>query len=138
MQDYEKLAKIGTEKYKDKNFCTVVALATVTGFSFGKVRRKLEKLGRPHRKGVPTATMIEFLKRYNVDYKWLNFTNRPTIGELVRQSSKGTFLLFTNGHVSAMVDSDLNDHTNPNRNNRRKQYSKAHVYRVLQITKEEI
>jgi len=138
MQDYEKLAKIGIEKYNDDGFCAVVALATVTGLSFKRVKRKLEKLGRVHRKGTETSTMIEFLKRYNVDYKWLNFTNRPTIGELVRQSSKGTFLLFTNGHVSAMVDSDLNDHTNPNRNKRRKQYSKAHVYRVLQITKEEI
>jgi hypothetical protein len=137
MQDYEYLDKIAKEKYKDKGYCAVIALSVVTGISFKRVKRKLEKLGRVHRQGTQTSTMLKFLKCYDVDYQWLRFTNRPTVGELVRQGSKGTFLLFQSEHVSAMVDSDLNDHTNPNRNERRKQYSKARVLQVLKINKKE-
>lgn len=137
MQDYEYLDKIAKEKYKDKGYCAVIALSVVTGISFKRVKRKLEKLGRVHRQGTHTSTMLKFLKCYDVDYQWLHFNNRPTVGELVRQGSKGTFLLFQSGHVSAMVDSDLNDHTNPNRNERRKQYSKATVLQVLKINKKE-
>ena len=138
MQQYEDLDKIGEEKYKDTNHCAVIALSIVTGISFKRVKRKLEKFGRVHRRGTQTSTMLKFLKCYDVDYEWLHFNNRPTVGELVKQGSKGTFLLFQNGHVSAMVDSDLNDHTNPSRSKYRKQYSKARVWQVLQINKKEI
>jgi len=137
MQQYEDLEKIGTQKYKDNNFCAVIALSVVTGLSFKRVKRKLEKFGRVHRQGTMTGTMLKFLKCYDVDYQWLHFNNRPTVGELVKQGSKGTFLLFQHAHVSAMVDSDLNDHTNPNRNDKRKQYSKARVLQVLKINKKE-
>lgn len=140
MQNYEDLEKIGTQKYKDNNFCAVIALSVATGISFRRVNRKLKKLGgRVHRRGTQPSAMLSFLKCYDVDYEWKHdiVVNRPTVGELVKLNPKGTFLLFQNGHVSAMVDGDLNDHTNPDRNERRKQYSKARVWQVLQITKKE-
>jgi len=68
MQDYLLLKSIG-EKLGDVGFCTVNALATVTGYSFKRCQRKLAKHGRKFRRGAGYPTQHEALKAFGYSSK---------------------------------------------------------------------
>ena len=68
MQDYLVLKNVG-EKLGDAGFCTVNALATVTGYSFKRCQRKLAKHGRKFRRGAGYPTQREALKAFGYTSK---------------------------------------------------------------------
>lgn len=137
-EDYEVMEKIGIEKYKDKGFCSVVAVATVTGLSFARAHKKMSKSGRKNRCGVNLMNIYEVIRNqgYNVDDVYNGFYGRPlTLNKAAQMYDRGTYLLVTNKHITAIVDGDVNDHTNPDRTTHRKKTSKARVLQICKVTK---
>jgi hypothetical protein len=135
-ETYETMARIGREKFRDDNFCTVIAVATVTGISFARARRKMEKVGRKHRCGTYPRQYHDVIKRQGYEMKpcygiLLGRTVNNVVGNL---PEKGTFLIRTARHVLAVVDGVINDHTAPEINGGP---SKRIVKSIYQVTKEE-
>jgi len=62
-ETFETLNRVAREKFRDNNFCTVVAVATVTGLSFARARRKMEKVGRKHRCGTYPSQYHDAIRR---------------------------------------------------------------------------
>ena len=135
-EDFKIMEKIGIEKYKDTNFCTVVAVATVTGLSFARARRKMEKVGRKHRCGTYQRQYHDVITRQGYEIKpcyeiLIGRTVNSVVGNLPK---KGTFLLLTRQHVATVVDGVINDHTTPEINGGP---SRRIVKRIHQVTKKE-
>ena len=136
-ETYETMTRIGREKFRDENFCTVVAVATVTGLSFARARRKMEKIGRVHRKGA-------YPNQYRTVIRRQGYETKPCYGILIGRTvnnvvgnlpEKGTFLIRTARHVLAVVDGVINDHTSPEINGGP---SRRIVKNIFQVTKEEV
>jgi hypothetical protein len=107
---YEDLRRTAVRHYNDNNFCTVVAVASVTGMSFGKARIKMQKAGRPHRKGAYNYQYYEVIKRrgYRLE-RIIGFEGHHvrTMGKKLK--GKGNFLVQVQGHVLAVMDGVIND-----------------------------
>tara|TARA_R110002153_G_scaffold87801_4_gene216788 strand:- start:16048 stop:16440 length:393 start_codon:yes stop_codon:yes gene_type:complete len=108
-QTYEKLAHVGHKHYKDTNFCTVIAVASVTGMSFGKARIKMEKAGRPHRKGTLTNTFHNVIKKRGFDIEFVSGYCGHQVKTMGKKLGKGTYLVEIRNHVIAFVDGVCND-----------------------------
>ena len=123
MQDYLVLRDAGI-KLGDASFCTVNALATVTGYSFRRCQRKLAKHGRTFRKGAGQAVQDGALNAFGYDSKRIytgvlrvvgNGTVRMTglnANQFAKKYNKGTYYVRFHGsihHVACLVDGVYND-----------------------------
>lgn len=113
---YEDLKRTAVRHYNDNNFCTVVAVASVTGMSFGKARIKMEKAGREHRKGAYDFQYHEVIQRRGYRLEKVIDDNHDdaykghhakTMGKKLK--GKGNFLVQVRGHVLAVMDGVIND-----------------------------
>jgi len=139
-EDYEVMEKIGIEKYKDTNFCSVVAVATVTGLSFARAHKKMAKNGnRIKRRGCNLFDIHQVIN--NQGYKVTDtgydgfFGKALTLSEAAKMYNKGAYLICTYKHITAIMNGDINDHTNPNRTTHRKKTSRAKVSKIFKVTK---
>lgn len=107
---YEDLRRTAVRHYNDNNFCTVVAVASVTGMSFGKARIKMEKAGREHKKGAYDFQYHEVIQRrgYKLE-RVLGYRGHHvrTMGKKLK--GQGNFLVKVRGHVLAVMDGVIND-----------------------------
>ena len=123
MQDYYLLKIIG-DKLGDAGFCTVNALATVTGYSFRRCQRKLAKHGRKFRRGAGYPTQREALNAFGYSSKRIYKSSREvtrtgrfrTVGlnanQFAQKYNKGTYYVTFHGsihHVACLVDGAYND-----------------------------
>jgi len=123
MQDYLTLRKAG-DKLGDISFCAVNALATVTGYSFKRCQRKLEKHGRTFRKGTMRAVQERALNAFGYEAKRMhtgvlrvmrNGIVRMTglnANQFAKKYNKGTYFVSFHGsihHVACLVDGVYND-----------------------------
>ena len=109
-ESYEKLSHVGHKHYKDTNFCSVIALASVTGMSFGKSRIKMEKLGRKHRKGSVVVDLLTAIKNRGYEYERIEGYRGhhvKTMGGKLK--GKGNFIIIVRGHALAVMDGKIND-----------------------------
>jgi len=139
-EDYQTMEKIGIEKYKDTGFCTVVAVATVTGMSFARAHKKMSKNGnRKLRRGANLFDMFKVIESHGykvTDIGYNGFYGKAmTLSEAAKLYDRGTYLISTHKHITAVVDGDINDHTNPERTTYRKKTSKAKVLKICKVTK---
>jgi len=139
-EDFETMEKIGVEKYKDTNFCSVVAVATVTGMSFARAYKKMAKNGnRKLRCGANIFDMFKVIESHGYKVRDIGYQNvygrSMTLSEAAKLYDKGTYLISTRQHITAVVDGDINDHTNPKRTKYRKKTSKAKVFKICRVTK---
>lgn len=101
----------------ERNDCTVVALAAVTGYPYGAVHRALERRGRLDRRGCPYTVWLPAL----IDLGWTYADAMPLTGGRVktvitakqwleRNAPRETrFLVHQTRHVAAYVDGTLLD-----------------------------
>ena len=109
MRKYEDLALVAKKYYKDSNFCSVVAVATVCNMSFGKARIKMEKAGRPHRKGALSDTFHNVIKNRGFDIEFVPGYWGHQVKTMGKKLGKGTYLVEIRNHVIAFVDGVCND-----------------------------
>lgn len=124
-QDYEQIKRIAVKYYQDNNMCTVVALTAATGCSYGKAFNIYKKLGRKKRCGTYRDQQLKALDKLGYSLK-----DAPkyckTLGKAEELlPSKGTYWLYTRGHVACVVDGKLYD------------WSKGRRHRVIDIYKVE-
>jgi len=123
MQDYLTLRKAG-DKLGDDNFCTINALATATGYSFSRCKRKLEKHGRKFRRGTTQFVQERALNAFGYEAKRMhtgvlrvmsNGIVRMTglnANQFAKKYNKGTYFVDFHGsidHVACLVDGVYND-----------------------------
>lgn len=159
MQDYLILRKAG-EKLGDDNFCTINALATATGYSFRRCKRKLEKHGRKFRRGTNQFVQERALKAFGYQMKFVyksstdvRYRKRRTnscvyeeqilvsvglnANQFAKKYNKGTYFVSFHGsidHVACLVDGVYNDWIDKKYRGKAPQFI---VYEAYLITKKE-
>tara|TARA_R110000803_G_scaffold126004_1_gene193482 strand:+ start:282 stop:674 length:393 start_codon:yes stop_codon:yes gene_type:complete len=129
MKQYEdamKIYTIGHKYYKDKNNCSVVAVAVSTGVAYGAAFKALEKAGRVRKRGATTGQI-----RKALDY--LGYTTRTvekdfkTVRTVTdRLPSTGNFLAYTPSHVLSIRNGRVMDWTEGRR---------QRIYSVTEVIK---
>jgi hypothetical protein len=108
MQTYEQLNKQAIKK-RDHNHCTVIATSTVCEISYDRAYKKLERVGRKHRRG--TWMFYEVVRRQGYDMQKVENTRGMTVSKFAELYPKGTYLLHVRAHAIAIVNGVINDHT---------------------------
>lgn len=139
MQDYKQLDEIG-KKLNDTNFCGVIALATVLDISFKRAKRKLEKLGRKHRKGTYDSVLHKAIKNHGYSLKSVMSPMdwRLTANQAQKKFSNGTYIVTFAGsiyHVATLKDGRYNDWIDKEFRGKAPKYK---VFQIYQVTKKEI
>lgn len=109
-KDHATMALIAKKYYKDADFCTVIALAVAAGIGYGAAFHTYKRLGRKTGQGTYLTMQkaafaehgLKLLPAENVFGKTLK-----TAAECNR--TKGTYLVYSSAHVSAMVDGKMYD-----------------------------
>lgn len=136
MQDYKTLRDVGT-KYNDTNFCGVIALATALDISFKRAKRKLEKLGRVHRQGTYDYQLNRVIRNHGYDIRAL-IDRGMTANQAQKTYTKGTYIVWFHGsidHIACLKDGQYNDWIDKKY---RGKAPKFQVYRIYEVTKQEI
>ena len=124
-QNYKELRSVGLNDYKDRNFCTVAALACTLDWSFGKAHRWMAKhAGRTNGRGLYLRDWLPAIQRaaeregkrfesYHGHYCH-NRAGRPTsmtIGRFCKEHPTGTYYVQVNEHALAIVNGVMQDWT---------------------------
>lgn len=134
MQDYKDLHEIG-KKFNDHNFCGVIALSTAVDISFKRAKRKLEKLGRVHRRGTTDHILHKAIKNHGYKVKLISASDM-TANQAQKQYNKGTYLVTFHGsihHVACLKDGRYNDWID---REYRGKAPKFQTFMIHQVTKE--
>lgn len=109
-EDYNKLCRIGMKYYKDANFCTVTALAVAAGVGFGKAFHTYKRLGRVTGRGTRLQMQKEAFRALGLKLECLP-TEFKTVNqaELGLSATRGTYLVYSTGHVSCVKDGKMYD-----------------------------
>lgn len=119
-QDFKDLANTAVVNYKDRNFCTVAALAMTLDWSFGKAHRHMSKHGRKQGRGMfimAWRPAIEAAakgvgKRFTEgDYHLRGDGRAMTLGRFCKEYPTGTYYVQVNRHAVAIVDGVMHDWT---------------------------
>ncbi len=126
MQTFNELQEV-SKKYREHNDCTVKALATLFGCTYGVAHRALAKHGRQPRCGATWRT-IELAKRdlaerfkctvktYGEPHMLPTSAARfgvrvVTINQFMKEHPRGVYMLSVRGHVATLRDGVLYDWT---------------------------
>ena len=116
MFNYEELRRVANKYYRrETNFCGVIAISIATQIPFGKSRSLLHKQGRKQGRGCRQLWIHQTLRNlgYSVDKSldlWAADKWPKTLATATRVlPRRGTFLLYTRGHVSCVRDGVLED-----------------------------
>ena len=111
MRTYEALSLVARKHYpKENNYCAVIAVAIAADVSYGKARSYLFKEGRKDGKGTYPRWTYNVLNK--MGYALHGYTgNYPkTLSTAARVLPKrGTFVILTRSHISAVKDGVLQD-----------------------------
>lgn len=100
MFTYSDLVAFIEKKYpKENNFCSVAAIALVTGKRVGRVRGALFRAGRKEGKGVYKAQMLTALRE--LGFEPVGMRDEPCTVASFR--CEASCLVFVRGHVAAYV-----------------------------------
>ncbi len=99
---------------KENNDCTVVATAVSLGISYDEAHEIMAtEVGRQEKKGAFLQSHLAIKKslggRKFEAVKSKEIYDAKTLGGLMKKLTTGTYLVFTKGHVSTMVNGKLND-----------------------------
>lgn len=119
-QNFKELAATAVVNYKDKNFCTVAALAMTLDWSFGKAHRHMAKHGRKNKRGMferdwapaIAEAAIKAGKRFIAgDWHRRADGRTMTLKRFCREHPTGTYYVKVSGHAVAIVDGVMHDWT---------------------------
>ena len=119
-QNFKELATTAVVNYKDKNFCTVAALALTLDWSFGKAHRHMAKAGRKNGRGMfecdwrPAiqAAAESVGKRFKEGHWHIRGDGRAmTLSRFCKEYPTGTYYVKVSGHAVAIVDGVMHDWT---------------------------
>ena len=119
-QNFKDLAATAVVNYKDRNFCTVAALALTLDWSFGKAHRWMAKHGRKQGRGmyimawrpaIEAAAKSAGKRFVEGDWHELPSGKTMTLSRFCKENPRGTFYVQVNQHALAIVDGVMHDWT---------------------------
>tara|TARA_R110000868_G_scaffold47032_4_gene154706 strand:- start:1341 stop:1751 length:411 start_codon:yes stop_codon:yes gene_type:complete len=136
MEQYNALRSIASKYYPtEKNYCTVIATAVATGWKFGKARSVLyRKASRITGKGAYTSLLHKALaaEGYNARFQVIEGAKTLISAQQVMKNTKGTYFVYTKGHVTAIRDGVCEDWSN-NEHGRRTRYKVESIYKIERV-----
>lgn len=109
---YQELAKIGAKYYKDRNFCTVVALAVTCQQSFGKAYHTMKRLGRQDTKGAQYGLIYKAVDILGFKAEKVNGLYGKQVKSVTKLlPSTGLYMVHVRGHVLAVRNGEVIDWT---------------------------
>ena len=109
-QDYTAIAHVAKTYYNDDNMCTVIALAMAAGIGYGKAFHTYKRLGRVTRKGTLKALQVAAFKEHGLQVLEISpYKFGATLKTAAKSGIRGTYLIYSRAHVSAMVDGKMYD-----------------------------
>ena len=112
----------------EKNSCTVVSLAVVTGQPLDKCYKFMSKFGRKIGIGMSTEQLQNaFNSMSNYKFVYRKFENGMSLRTFCAMYPTGTYFLCVRGHALSMVDGVVYDHTEKPRR------KVKHAWRVYKI-----
>jgi hypothetical protein len=129
-KDYATIVQIAKKYYKDDNYCTVVALAVAAGIGYGAAFHTYRRLGRVTKKG----TRLEMQKAAFAEHGLTLVYTANVFGKTLKTAAecsraKGTYLVYSSAHVSAVVDGTMYDWATTSRKRVK------NVYEIVKSTK---
>lgn len=97
----------------DNNYCTVIALAVVTGNSFSDCQKYLSKFGRKKGKGLSTHNLENALNKttkFHFKKGDYSFSNKITLNQFIKKHPKGKYYIVSRGHAYAVIDGVIYDY----------------------------
>lgn len=114
-QSFEDLERVA-EAYREKNDCTVKAIAAACGVSYGKAHRTLAKLGRQRGRGASLMMIHRAVDAvmgtatdYHHTYKGSDIG--LTLNRFRKAHPTGSYIICSRGHAMAVVEGELIDWT---------------------------
>lgn len=126
---FSEMKHIGMTHYKDKGFCSVVAVAAIASVKFTKAYQALKKHGRKHRKGATIPKITNALNSLGLICRPVAFRHKCQTQVLRELPKHGRFLIYQKDHVVAVINGKVIDE-NPK--------SKKHVRSVVSVNKKQI
>jgi len=103
--------------------CTVKALAITAGIDYNQARMIMRMVGRKPGKGLRTKSTRDTIKTMQLAVRVTGrivdspcFPEGLTMNTVGERYSTGRYLVFTRGHVAALVDGKVEDWTDGRRN----------------------
>lgn len=117
MKQYLKLSEIATKYYpQEKGYCTVIALAVVTGWAFGKARSVMyRQQKRVNGVGSTVFRLNDAVKRAGFRVKQVDtlaYGKTLTTAQRDLCRAGGTWLVYTARHVTVIKDGQCEDWSN--------------------------
>ena len=114
MQRYKELVEVARKYYpRDSGYCTVIALAVVTGWAFGKARSAMYRQhGRTDRKGSTVTKLNAEIAAQGFKVQQVNkAAYGKTLTTVQRDLCKigGTWLVYSKSHVTTIKDGKCED-----------------------------
>ena len=112
---YNKLSKAARffkDRDGDGNYCGVIALASVTGLSFGKAARLLRDKGRVTGRGTQLQALAKTLEELGYSVSVNHPIGTPTVRNWAGNNPEGVYMAISNGHVATIKDGEIVDHVN--------------------------
>lgn len=113
---------------KDSGCCSVISMATALNIPFTTAQTYLKRGGRKISKGASMSSIkIAYRLSGHELHSFKNYINvkRPTISQVCRQFSKGTFVLSVRGHILTIKNGVPQDWTSSS--------SRHQVIQILQV-----
>lgn len=126
-KDTHSLVEHGVSKYKERNDCTVRALAAAMNISYDNAHDHMAKYGRKHRHGMYTGAICNALRALDWEvidpFDLMNQVlgrdyGQITINQLLKHRQKGRMYVLTRGHALAVVDGVVHDSHAPSKRTR--------------------
>jgi hypothetical protein len=113
MQDFNKLNHVAQRHYGERRMCGVIAVASITGMSFGRARVKMAKQGRKHAGSSNIYQIIGALEQRGFTVATGMAPDEPlTVVDLAAELEAecgGSYLILSARHITASVDGLVND-----------------------------
>ncbi len=115
MHTFEELERVA-EAYREKNDCTVKAIAAACDVSYGKAHRTLAKLGRQRGRGTSVACINHAVNALTGVSAYVGDSFKEadvglTLNKFRAANPKGSFIICSRGHAMAVVNGELIDWT---------------------------
>ena len=108
---YERMRDVSRDVFAEKNDCGVIALAIASGSTYKDAHAACARAGRKPRDGTTLPTLAMACHRLKTPVRAYESVTGHTIGKIAAKLPTGTYLLFTRGHVAAMIDGIVHDWT---------------------------
>ena len=116
MDKYLALRTVATKHYPtETNYCSVIALAVATGWTFGKARSVLYRgADRITAKGTSVSRLHAVLKQhgYRTGFATVPKAKTPISAQRALENTTGTYFLYTKDHVACVQDGVCQDWSN--------------------------